>query len=105
MHASKVYLQQLRLPCVHRLKSLCLHPQGEQAWQKCKEGRNWSLLLEVLVFSYFWYIMGSVLLHLVSTAAGFAFPILLEYITNYLELCGAESVRWSLAPVSAAHCS
>ena len=67
--------------------------QGEQAWQKCKEGKNWSLLFGVLISSYFWYIVGSVLLHLVSTGAGFAFPILLEYITNYLELCGAEAVR------------
>ena len=52
--------------------------QGEKAWESCKEGKNWSLLLGVLITSYFWYIVGSVLLHLVSTAAGFAFPLLLE---------------------------
>ena len=66
--------------------------QGERALQRCKEGKNWSLLLGVLVSSYFWYIVGSVLLHLVSTGAGFAFPLLLDAITRYLELCGAEAV-------------
>ena len=66
--------------------------QGERALQRCKEGKNWSLLLGVLVTSYFWYIVGSVLLHLVSTGAGFAFPLLLDAITRYLELCGAEAV-------------
>ena len=74
-------------------KAVHLPLQGEQAWRKCKEGKNWSLLLGVLITSYFYYVVGSVLLHLVSTGAGFAFPILLEYITNYLELCGAEAVR------------
>ncbi len=80
--------------------SMRLSLQGEQAWQNGKEGKNWSLLLGVLVTSYFWYIVGSVLLHLVSTGAGFAFPILLEYITNYLELCGAEAVRCPFPCVS-----
>ena len=60
--------------------------------QRCRKGKNWSLLLGVLVASYFWYIVGSVLLHLVSTGAGFAFPLLLDAITRYLELCGAEAV-------------
>ena len=76
--------------------------QGEKAWHRCKEGKNWSLLLGVLITSYFWYIVGSVFLHLVSTAAGFAFPLLLEAITQYLELCGAAAVRIWLAPRSRA---
>ena len=79
--------------------------QGEKAWQRCKEGKNWSLLLGVLITSYFWYIVGSVLLHLVSTAAGFAFPLLLEAITQYLELCGAAAVRiWPAPHVMLAAC-
>lgn len=72
--------------------------QGEKAWQRCKEGKNWSLLLGVLITSYFWYIVGSVFLHLVSTAAGFAFPLLLDAITKYLELCGAAAVKIWPAP-------
>ena len=82
----------LQLWGVHPRLSLRSALQGEKALQGCKEGKNWSLLLGVLVTSYFWYIVGSVLLHLVSTGAGFAFPLLLDAITRYLELCGAEAV-------------
>jgi len=61
--------------------------QGHKTLEACRLGKNSWVLFSVIMASYFRTISLSVVMHLAATAATFAFPVLLEHITEYLSTC------------------
>jgi hypothetical protein len=65
--------------------------QGHRTLEACRLGRNSWVLFSVIMASYFRTIFLSVVMHLAATAATFAFPVLLEHITEYLSTCDVRA--------------
>ena len=61
--------------------------QGQKTLEACRLGKNCWVLFTVILASCYGTITASVAMHLVATAATFAFPLLLQHITEYLSTC------------------